>query len=82
MSSDRIVAVPPSAKSSSPSLLALGKIWSVITLWPWSAKTSTEDQSTRMRRRTRPLRAVSGARWTVAAKSRLKSDRPDRVRST
>ena len=60
MSSDWIVAVPPSAKSCSPSLLALGKIWSVITRWPWSAKTSTEDQSTRMRRRTR---AVAGGQW-------------------
>src|SRR5207244_12344876 len=57
-------ALPPSENSWTPVLEASGNTWSVITGRPSSAKTSTEDQSTRMRRWTFPPGAASGARWT------------------
>jgi hypothetical protein len=81
MVSESTMTLPPSANSSTPSLVLLGKIWSVITRWPSAVKTSTEDQSTRMRSRISPSLAVSGARCTPG-KSRLRPTLPDRVRST
>src|SRR3954470_7121092 len=80
MLSDRTVAVPPSAKSWTRSLAALGKTWSVITRWFRSAKTSTEEWSTRMRSRRLPSRpSRSGARLTLANWG-WKLTLPDRVR--
>ena len=54
-SSETRRAVPPIAYSSTPSLSGDGKIWSVMTVWPSRAKTSTDDQSTKMCKRTRPF---------------------------
>ena len=59
-----------------------GKIWSVISAFPSSANTSTDDQSTRMCSFSRPFSSFSGAVCTLFAKLGSKLTSPDFVRST
>lgn len=64
-----------------PWLAGSGKIWSVMTASPLPPKTSTDDQSTRIRSFTLPFFAFRGAVWTPG-KVLLKSTAPEWVRST
>ena len=74
-------ARPPLLKTRMAWLLRSGKIWSVMVRWPRSAKTSTEDRSTRIRSVTLPFLTCRGA-YSTLGKVALKATLPDLVRST